>query len=280
MLYIPHICFIISVASCWFSKKAGLLFYAGAVISGLCIGALHPLVLLTIPVLYGSLYVIQEKRNKALTALMHVCFTVLSFLLFFHFVPGINNFKIFDAVFVGQHCTPFTMYLNMENGIIAFLLMYMIVPTSRTRVEWKQVLVSTGIYGSLCVACLMAAVHFSGFVTFNPKFPPQAFWFLMNNLMLVCIVQEAFFRGYIQNNLTDFCERHRIPKMVALIVASVIFGLRHYQSGVLMIIFLTIAGLFYGAAYMRNNRIEAAILVHFAFNAVHFFFFSYPSFMR
>ena len=280
MLYIPHICFIISLASCWFSKKTAFLFYVGAIISGLFVGALHPLVLLTIPALFGSLYVIQGEFSKVLTALAHIVFTTLSFLLFFHFVPGICNFKVFDAVFAGEHCTPFTMYLNMENGIIAFLLMYMMVPTSCTRDKWSQVFVSTGIYGSICIVSLMAAALVSGFVKFNVKFPPQTFWFLMNNLMLVCIVQEAFFRGYIQKHLTDFCEKRQISKMFALVVASIIFGLRHYQSGVMMVILSAIAGLFYGAAYMRNNRIEAAILVHFGLNAAHFFFFSYPSFAR
>lgn len=271
---------MISLALCWFSKRVAILFYAGAIISGLFICALHSLVLLTFPILFGSLYVIQGNYTKVLTAFAHVCFTTLSFLLFFHLVPGIRNFKIFDAVFVGEHCTPFTMYFNMENGIVAFVLMSLAVPVSRMCVEWKQALVSAGIYGSLCIASLMTAALVSGFVHFNVKFPPQTFWFLMNNLMLVCIVEEAFFRGYIQKNVTDFCEKHQISKILALVVASIIFGLRHYQSGLPMIILSTIAGLFYGAAYMRNNRIEAAILVHFSLNAVHFFFFSYPSFAR
>jgi membrane protease YdiL (CAAX protease family) len=280
MLYIPHICFIISLASCWFSKRIALLFYAGAIISGLFVGALHPLVLLTIPVLFGSLYIIQGQYSESQNALAHLCFVTLSFVMFFHLVPGISNFKIFDAVFVGEHCTPFTMYLNMKNGIIAFLLMYMVVPTARTRDEWKQVFVSTGIYGCICILSLMAAALASGFVKFNPKFPPQTFWFLMNNLMLVCMAEEAFFRGYIQKNLTDFCEKQSISKMFALVPASIVFGLCHYKGGALMIIFSIIAGFFYGTAYMRNNRIEAAILVHFSLNAVHFFFFSYPSFVR
>lgn len=242
MIYIPHICFIMSLALCWFSKKIALIFYVGAIAAGLFVGALQPLTLLTIPVLFGSLYVIQGRYNKTIAAFAHIVFAALSFLLFFHFVPGISNFKIFDAVFVSERCTPFTMYLNMENGIIAFLLMYMIVPTSRTRVEWGQVFVSASIYGGLCIVSLMAAALATGFVKFNVKFPPQTFWFLMNNLMLVCIVQEAFFRGYVQKNLADFCEKHQLSKVVALVVASVIFGLRHYQSGVVMVILCRYVG--------------------------------------
>lgn len=280
MIYIPHICFIISLSLCWFEKRLALAFYVGALVAGLCVGALHPLVLLVVPILFGALYVIREGNNTLARACAHVCFLALSFLLFFHFVPGVNNFKIFDAVFVGQQCTPFTMYLNMENGMIAFPLLYLLVPVACTRVEWRQIFVATGVYGSLCVVSLMAAALGTGFVKFNMKFPTQTFWFLMNNLMLVCIIQEAFFRGYIQKYLTDWCIEYRVPKVCALVIASIIFGLRHYQSGVMMILLSTVAGLFYGGAYMRNNKIEAAVFVHFALNAAHFFFFSYPSFAR
>lgn len=280
MIYLPYIFFIISLGLCWFEKRLALAFYAGALISGLCIGAIHPLVLLTAPVLFGALYVIKGNYHKVLKLCAHICFLTLSFLLFFHFIPGVNNLKIFDAVFVGSHCTPFTMYLNMENGMVAFPLVYLLVPVARTRVEWTQIFVSTAIYGSLCVVTLMAAALGSGFVKFNMKFPAQTFWFLINNLMLVCIVQEAFFRGYIQKYLTDWCGQYRMPHMCALVAASLVFGVRHYQSGSMMIILSTVAGLFYGAAYMRNNRFEAAVLVHLALNAAHFFFFSYPSFMK
>jgi membrane protease YdiL (CAAX protease family) len=243
-------------------------------------GALHPATVCIVPILFGFLYLIQKKNRTILTMLFHVCFTALCLSLFFHLIPGVTNFKVFDAVYVGQHCKPFTMYLNIENGIIAFLLMITVIQTARTKSEWRQVFLSTGIWGSLCILTLMGAALALGHVAFNPKLPTQTFVFLINNLMLVCIAEETFFRGYIQKNLANLCDTYRIPKTFALILASVIFGLRHYQSGIPIIILSTIAGLFYGAAYMRNNRIEAAILVHFTLNATHFFLFSYPSIMR
>lgn len=43
----------------------------------------------------------------------------------------------------------------------------------------------------------------------------------------------------------------------------------------------TVAGAGYGWAYQRaGGRIEASILTHFALNAVHFFFFTYPALAR
>ncbi len=42
----------------------------------------------------------------------------------------------------------------------------------------------------------------------------------------------------------------------------------------------TIAGLFYGYAYWKTNRLEASILVHFGLNLIHFVAFSYPALIR
>jgi membrane protease YdiL (CAAX protease family) len=44
-----------------------------------------------------------------------------------------------------------------------------------------------------------------------------------------------------------------------------------------LVLLATIAGLFYGAAYLRTRRIEGAILTHFALNAAHFLAFTYPA---
>ena len=39
----------------------------------------------------------------------------------------------------------------------------------------------------------------------------------------------------------------------------------------------TLAGVGYGVAYQRTRRIEAAMVVHFALNAVHLLLFTYPA---
>ncbi|MES2252099.1 MAG: CPBP family intramembrane glutamic endopeptidase [Pseudomonadota bacterium] len=296
MHYIPYICFALSLALCWASKKAALIVFAGSIIAAWLINDLHPGVFV---ILSAALSFAHGGENKTAKITAHLCFTVFCLLLFFHEIPWISNVKIFDAVHVGTHCTPFTMVLNMENGLIAGVLLCgfipllhpklewrhffscsQLIPIARTCAEWKQIFVSTSIYGSLCILTLMGAALALGHVTFNPKFPTQTAVFLLNNLMLVCMAEEAFFRGYIQKNLSDICQQRNLPKTLALVAASLLFGLRHYQSGVPIMILSTIAGLFYGAAYMRGNRIESAILVHFGLNAVHFFFFSYPALMR
>jgi membrane protease YdiL (CAAX protease family) len=122
----------------------------------------------------------------------------------------------------------------------------------------------------------MAAATYIGYVKFDMKFPPQTYVFALNNLILVCIAEEAFFRGYIQKYLTSFCTRYQFSKLLALAIASILFGFRHLAGGPAFIGLSAIAGLFYGAAYMKTGRIEASIITHFGLNLIHFLFFSYP----
>jgi membrane protease YdiL (CAAX protease family) len=48
----------------------------------------------------------------------------------------------------------------------------------------------------------------------------------------------------------------------------------------LYVVLSTVAGLFYGYAFWKTDRIQSSILVHFSVNLVHFLFFSYPALGR
>jgi hypothetical protein len=63
---------------------------------------------------------------------------------------------------------------------------------------------------------------------------------------------------------------------LALVIAAVLFGLVHYKGGSTYVAAGVIAGLGYGWAYLRTQRIEAAMAVHFGVNATHFLLFVYP----
>jgi membrane protease YdiL (CAAX protease family) len=56
----------------------------------------------------------------------------------------------------------------------------------------------------------------------------------------------------------------------------VLFGLAHLGGGWSHALAAAVAGLGYGAAYLRTQRIEAAMAVHFSVNALHLLFFTYP----
>lgn len=68
--------------------------------------------------------------------------------------------------------------------------------------------------------------------------------------------------------------------MGAVMTTSFVFGLTHYKGGETFIFLSSLAGIAYGYAYLKSQRLEGSILIHFLVNLIHIIFFSYPSLMR
>ncbi|MCW1552323.1 CPBP family glutamic-type intramembrane protease, partial [Campylobacter jejuni] len=50
----------------------------------------------------------------------------------------------------------------------------------------------------------------------------------------------------------------------------------HYRSGVLMIVFASLAGIIYGLAYKYSKSLWISVLFHCGLNLIHLIFFTYP----
>ncbi|MGN6669963.1 MAG: lysostaphin resistance A-like protein, partial [Candidatus Nucleicultricaceae bacterium] len=133
-------------------------------------------------------------------------------------------------------------------------------------------------FGVLASLVLLPLALFSHYVQLDLKMP--AFWIIwvLNNFLIVCVAEEIFFRGFVQAELSKAFTFKTGP-IVALVITALFFGAGYHQGGPVFMILSTIAGLFYGAAYMKTARLETAIIAHFVLNAIHFFAFTYPALM-
>jgi len=80
--------------------------------------------------------------------------------------------------------------------------------------------------------------------------------------VFVAIPEELFFRAWVQN----FLER-RVGRRAALILASVLFGLSHFNKRSAhfnwrYVLLATIAGIFYGRAWREHRRVPASTITH------------------
>jgi membrane protease YdiL (CAAX protease family) len=80
--------------------------------------------------------------------------------------------------------------------------------------------------------------------------------------VFVAVPEELFFRAWVQN----FLER-RMGRTVALVTASVLFGLSHFNKRSAhfnwrYVLLATIAGIFYGRAWRENRRVPASTITH------------------
>jgi membrane protease YdiL (CAAX protease family) len=131
---------------------------------------------------------------------------------------------------------------------------------------------------ALAVTLALGGAMLLGMIAWAPKWPPQSTIWLLNNLLLVTLVEEALFRGYIQGGLSRRLKLLPYGQAIALLVTAVLFGLAHAAAGWKWVLLAGLAGIGYGLAY-RFGGLGAAIATHFGLNVLHFVFFTYPMLM-
>lgn len=206
---------------------------------------------------------------------MHSVFIVLSMLLFMHRLPGFNNLLVFNKVHFSPDAAPFTMYLNLDKPFIGFILFtcfgsvwYEKRPDIKTLL--KAITLPLLVIATICLGTALL-LHF---VAWDPRFPPKAWIWALNNLLLVAVCEEAFFRGYLQGIIGKQVFKGKSPYL-PLFITALLFGVAHTTGGPALMLLAFIAGSGYGWAYYKGG-ILAAILTHFLFNVLHFFLFTYP----
>lgn len=92
-------------------------------------------------------------------------------------------------------------------------------------------------------------------------------------MLLVAILEEAFFRGYLFTNLYEgFKSKKRSPKkalLIALVVSSLLFGLAHFNNSnasILSMALLTINGMVWCIPFILTKNLGLSIGLHTAWN--------------
>ncbi|WP_405117373.1 exosortase E/protease, VPEID-CTERM system [Phaeobacter sp. BS23] len=84
---------------------------------------------------------------------------------------------------------------------------------------------------------------------------------LLGTIVLVPIIEELFFRGYLLRRMAG--QGQILRAVVALLITSALFGLMHDRFALGMA-----AGAIFGALYLRGGGLAAAILAHMVANAL------------
>ena len=224
---------------------------------------------------FFCLYTAVNVRTLWKQIVFHSLFIGCAIVLFTHKLDLIKNLKIFDAVKFSFDSHPYTMYLNYDKPFVG-LFIFIILGFGPGKLSHIKII--KNVFRKLipCAVILCGTGYLFNYIKFDPKIPVGYEKWMLNNLFLVCVAEEAFFRRYIQRGLEQLFSFYIWGNSLSLAIASIAFGLAHFSGGSHYVILSTIAGLFYGLAYQKNLRLEAAIFVHFLVNCIHFFFFSYP----
>ncbi|WP_280154200.1 CPBP family intramembrane metalloprotease [Piscinibacter sp. XHJ-5] len=275
----PSICAVwlpaIRVAS-WRPVAPWVLLFAAAVMAGLWTGVLQGPGALCLVVLAALAWSARDAGNRWLRCFSILAVIVLAVALALHAVPGFKNPVVIDAARFSVDSAPFTQYANFDKGAVGLLLLALMAPHIGSMSDLRRMARPSLLAALVTVMAVLGAAAAIGYVRWDPKWPPQAWTFLAINLLFTCVAEEAVFRGVIQEQLIQALEHQ--PRLVGLpvVVSTLLFALIHVNGGLPLVALAALAGLGYSLVYAMTRRVEAAILVHFAVNAVHFVGFSYP----
>ncbi len=250
----------------WFKVPRKVIYIATglALVLGAYAGIFSPLAVLSLLMLFiTSTLFFKNKQPLFLGILVALFCWVLSK----NWIPGILSWKALSHIQLSEGSIPFNTVFNYGKAFVGIALLLFMAPLQPINMVKGVVKYSYIVLLSL-LTLQMSAFAFS-YVQLDIKLPSISLIWLAHNFFFVCMPEEALFRGFIQKQL------HEKP-LLALAGSALLFGIYHAHFGPLMILYTTIAGLFYGWIWMKTQRLEASIALHFLVNATHFFFFSYP----
>lgn len=258
-----------------------MIFFAMATASGMAAGFVAPAGVIGLLVFGGMAYLTGSPLAGPL--LRPACGVATAFLalgLALHKVPGFDNPLLIANARFTPDALPYTQYANFDKASVGLILLAFLCPRAGTTAEWRALLRRMLPIAAATVAAVMALALAMGVVRPEVKWPAYTLVFLATNLLFTCVAEEAFFRGFVQDRLARLWPATRAWQVAVLLLSAALFGLAHLGGGPAYALLATVAGFGYAYAFYTTRRIEAAILTHFAFNAVHFVAFTYPAIAR
>ena len=235
--------------------------------------AIIPIILLALAAYYSQ----AEKTHILVRVVAGMLVLILSIGLAAHQLPGFHSLNVLDHVSISNNAIPFTLHLNFDKTVVGVFILGFSYQLISSKKEWLQLFKHIAVKAPIVILMVIATAFILGFVRFDPKIPDSIFIWAITNLLFVCMAEEAFFRGFIQKNLSLMMKKIKHGDYLALLIAAILFGLAHYAGGAKFIALATVAGMGYGWVYLTTKRIEGSILTHFGLNLTHFLFFTYPA---
>jgi membrane protease YdiL (CAAX protease family) len=276
---LPFVLLLAAVLGLWIHRFVWMSALIAAVAAGYYTGALHGFAALWIALTAALALVYararasaQSGRGRVLQILAGAMFFLFALAMGLALLPGFQRVELVAPRVLSAGAMPYGIAVGFPKVVTGILILGLInsVLGPGIGLALKRVLPVFALTVVAAMACVLAM----GYTAFAPKWTTLFLLWAPINLFFTCLSEEAFFRGFVQHELARAGSRRMA--MVALIVAAALFGLAHFGGGVQYVIAATVAGLGYGWAFLRTQRIEAAMAVHFGLNSTHFLLFVYP----
>jgi membrane protease YdiL (CAAX protease family) len=268
---------LLGVIAIWIKHKRfkklplWLLFTAVAFVFAICYNRASFISLIYSSVFGFSVYAYYQKKSVFLFIMLLILAAPL--LLHLPFV-AFNNYRFLDHITLTENASPYSLYFNFDKTLVGVFIIAL--GYNSTKLNVKRLLKLLIINLIVMSILFLGLATLLGYSKFEPKLPTFTFVWILVNLFSTCLAEEAIFRKLIQQHLYESIPG-KYAAIISIAIASLLFGIAHYNGGILYIILATIAGLFYGYIYYKTKRIESSMLLHVSFNLIHLLLFTYPS---
>ncbi len=273
--------FAMSFVSLWVRKSGWLWgsFLLIAYILAFTTGIATWMSLIPVLILFFCHFFLKKDLQKSSRFLLFCIAAGVSLALAFHFLPGFQNWQIASHLSLSPGAYPYDLWLNFDKPFIGLFVLALSIPLISSKLDLFKVLKTAIPLSILGILIIMAiSLHFE-LVRWDPKIPMITLIWLLDNLILVAIPEEAFFRGFIQREIFNWFGKTSLAGLGSIFVTSIFFTLLHliWVADLPFLCLVFIASVIYGLIYQITRSVEASILCHFGLNAIHFFFFTYPA---
>jgi membrane protease YdiL (CAAX protease family) len=278
---LPFILLLLAVLGLWIHRGVWMGALAAAVAAGYFTGALQGLAALWIGLLLALAIAFaraKARHGAALQVVAGLAFFVLALSMGLALLPGFPRTAIIAPLRLSPDALQYVLGLGFPK-VVGGIFILGIIHEGRVASwrELREVLARIAPVFALTIVAVMLCAVALGYVRFDAKWTSLFFAWALANLFFTCLSEEAFFRGFLQRELGRLGGDREFMRVVAWVIAAGLFGLVHLGGGWKYAVAATIAGLGYGWAYHRTQRVEAAMAVHFGLNATHFLLFTYPA---
>ena len=255
-----------------------ILLYVASILSGLIAGYLTWQALVALAAYGATTYAAKiYSGHRAIGVLLLISTGGLAVAMSLHKFPGFLNPLLAENMVTSADAPSFTHRASFDTISAGLFLMALFGDPVRSAAAWGFVFRRFAPIALMTVISVLGLGLVIGYVKFDLKIIPYTAVYLIANLLFTCVTEEAFFRGFMQRQLALAMRSWRQGAYVAWIIAAVLFGFAHARGGLALVALATIAGLYYGYAYLSTKRVEASILTHLALNGAHFIAFTYPN---
>ncbi|AGI25039.1 CPBP family intramembrane glutamic endopeptidase [Pseudomonas sp. MT3] len=187
-----------------------------------------------------------------------------------HLLPGTTSWTLWPVRQLSPDAPVYALRLSWDKALVgvtllAWWLRRAPMPEEKHSPDFAAIAIVTTLFAVplVAVAC--------GLVVWNPKWPPGFWLWMLVNVCVIALTEEAFFRGLLQSELV-----RRFGAVFGVAASSLLFGMLHWPINPLFAVVAGIAGLGYGLAFHFSGRLLVAVLLHAAVNCLHLLLFSYP----